>query len=48
MVIIFHAGTKKVGDKIVTDGGRVLGVMAIAKDLPTAIKEAYDRIAGRV
>jgi phosphoribosylamine--glycine ligase len=27
--IVFHAGTKKEGDKIVTNGGRVLGVTAV-------------------
>ena len=30
---VFHAGTKAEGDKIVTNGGRVLGVTAKGKDL---------------
>ena len=38
----FHSGTKKIGDKIVTNGGRVLGVTAIGKDLKEARKKAYE------
>lgn len=38
---VFHAGTKKQGDTIVTSGGRVLGVTATAPTLDEAIKKAY-------
>ena len=38
---IFHAGTTTAGDKIVTSGGRVLGVTAWAKDLKSAQAAAY-------
>ena len=38
---IFHAGTAKAGDQIVTNGGRVLGVTALGKDLKTAQAAAY-------
>lgn len=38
---VFHAGTKLDGDKIVTNGGRVLGLTALAENLDEAIKEAY-------
>lgn len=38
---VFHAGTKKQGDDIVTSGGRVLGVTATAPTLDEAIKKAY-------
>jgi phosphoribosylamine---glycine ligase len=38
---VFHAGTKRVGRQIVTNGGRVLGVTAIAASLPEAISRAY-------
>jgi len=44
---IFHAGTACAGDQIVTNGGRVLGVTAWAKDLSAARNAAYagvDRI----
>lgn len=39
---VFHAGTKKSGNEIVTNGGRVLGVTAIGKDLKEARKKAYE------
>lgn len=38
---VFHAGTKFEGDKIVTNGGRVLGVTAKGGDLKEARKNAY-------
>ena len=46
-VRILHAGTKQVGDAIVTSGGRVLGVTASGSSLETALIQAYstmDRI----
>jgi phosphoribosylamine---glycine ligase len=38
---VFHAGTARAGDDIVTAGGRVLGVTAWAKDLRGAREAAY-------
>jgi len=38
----FHAGTKKVGDDIVTNGGRVLGITAKAATLNEARQRAYE------
>jgi len=38
---VFHAGTARAGDQIVTAGGRVLGVTAWAKDLSSARDAAY-------
>ena len=38
---VFHAGTAKVGSEIVTNGGRVLGVTALGKDLKAAQSAAY-------
>ncbi len=38
---VFHAGTALDGDKIVTNGGRVLGVTALGTDLQTAVDNAY-------
>ena len=42
--IIFHAGTAKVDGKIVTNGGRVLGVTALGNGLKEAIDNAYSAI----
>ena len=38
---VFHAGTAKSGDQIVTNGGRVLGVTALGRDLKTAQSAVY-------
>ena len=46
-VKLLHAGTKRMGDKIVTSGGRVLGVTAIGKDLREALDRAYEA-AGKI
>jgi phosphoribosylamine--glycine ligase len=40
-VAVFHAGTRRVGEKLVTNGGRVLGVTAAADDLAAAVDSAY-------
>lgn len=42
--IVFHSGTKLMGDEYVTNGGRVLGVVGLGKDLRTALDRAYGRI----
>ena len=44
---VFHAGTKKENRQIVTSGGRVLGVTAVADTLPEAIAHAY-AAAGKI
>ena len=40
-VKVLHAGTKRVGEKIVTSGGRVLGVTASGNALGSALDKAY-------
>ena len=40
-VIVYHAGDKLVDGKLVTSGGRVLGVTASAPTLQEALKDAY-------
>ena len=40
-VIVYHAGTAMKENKIVTSGGRVLGVVAKGKDVEEARKKAY-------
>jgi phosphoribosylamine--glycine ligase len=43
-VLVFHAGTKKDSDKIVTNGGRVLNIVASAKTFKEARDIVYDSI----
>ncbi|HZK01344.1 MAG TPA: phosphoribosylamine--glycine ligase [Anaerovoracaceae bacterium] len=43
-VSVFHAGTKRSGEKIVTSGGRVLGVTAVEDTLRLAIEKAYSAV----
>lgn len=46
-VVVFHAGTKGDGEKVLTNGGRVLGVTALGADAKAAREGAYaaaDRI----
>ena len=44
-VNVFHAGTKQDGENIVTAGGRVLGVTAVAGGLHDAIRRAYQGVS---
>ena len=44
-VFVFHAGTKRSGDQILTSGGRVLGVTASAASLEQALATAYAAVA---
>jgi phosphoribosylamine--glycine ligase len=44
-VVVLHAGTKRIGDEIVADGGRVLAVTALGKDVVEARERAYAAIA---
>ncbi len=46
--VVFHAGTRRAGGRVVTDGGRVLGVTGMGADIAGAVAAAYrgvDRIA---
>ena len=40
----YVAGAKCEGEKLLTSGGRVLGVTATAADLKSAVKKAYERV----
>jgi phosphoribosylamine--glycine ligase len=42
---VFHAGTAKADGKWVTNGGRVLSVTGVGKDLPEARAKAYAAVA---
>lgn len=41
-VIPFHAGTKKVGESIVTSGGRVIAATALGANLNEAIEQSFN------
>jgi phosphoribosylamine--glycine ligase len=43
-VKVFHAGTTRLGDQVVTDGGRVLGVTAVGENVPAAKLRAYQAV----
>jgi len=46
-VVVFHAGTKRSGGRVVVAGGRVLGVTATGADLAAAQVRAYEA-AGKI
>lgn len=46
-VVVFHAGTSLKKDKVVTSGGRVLGVTALGDTVEKAIEKAY-QAAGKI
>jgi phosphoribosylamine--glycine ligase len=43
-VIVFHAATARRDGEVVTVGGRVLGITALAPGLEQAIQRAYDAV----
>jgi len=43
-VKVFHAGTARMGDQVVTDGGRVLGVTALGTTIADAKLRAYQAV----
>ncbi|MGD9617592.1 MAG: phosphoribosylamine--glycine ligase [Alphaproteobacteria bacterium] len=43
-VKIFHAGTRRDGERLIADGGRVLGITALGSDLAAARARAYAAI----
>ena len=44
-VVVFHASTKKEGNKIITNGGRVLGVTGLGTTIKAAIDRAYQAVS---
>ena len=42
--VVFHAGTELKEGRVLTSGGRVLGVTALGKDLKTAVDRAYQAV----
>ena len=43
-VVVFHAGTKRDGQKLKSNGGRVLNITASGETIQDAVKAAYDAI----
>ena len=43
-VVVFHAGTRRNGTELMTDGGRVLSVSAVGETLKQALDRAYEAI----
>ncbi len=46
-VVVFHAGTARREGRVVTAGGRVLGVTALGPTIADAVRRAYDAV-GRI
>jgi phosphoribosylamine--glycine ligase len=44
-VKVFHAGTRRDGERVLTDGGRVLGVTALGATVEEARRRAYEACA---
>ncbi len=44
-VVVFHSGTTRRGNQLVTSGGRVLGVTATGDDLREALTRAYEAMS---
>jgi len=44
-VLYFHAGTKRVGEQLQSNGGRVLNVVGLGADLHEALERAYQGVA---
>jgi len=45
--VVFHAGTKSVGDEVHTSGGRVLAITSVADSLEEALSNSYEN-AGKI
>src|SRR3989338_5188773 len=45
-VTVFHAGTAEVDGRIVTNGGRVLGVTALGSNMQVALQKSYEAVSG--
>lgn len=43
-IYTFHAGTRLDGERVVTDGGRVLNITAVGDDLQQAVTAVYDAV----
>ncbi len=44
-VLVFHAGTRQDGDRILANGGRVLNVTATGRTITEAQRRAYEAVS---
>lgn len=42
--LIFHAGTKKTGESVVSNGGRVIAVTSLGSDFKEALNQSYQNV----
>lgn len=40
--LLFHAGTKQVGERVLSNGGRVLAVTSMGRDMETALAKSFE------
>jgi phosphoribosylamine---glycine ligase len=45
--LIFHAGTKQIGNEVVTNGGRVMAITSYGENIPEALKKS-NKIASEI
>ena len=43
--VVFHAGAKAIGDKVVTSGGRVMAITAFGQNHSLALEQAYKEVS---
>ncbi len=43
--LVFHSGTSVIGGKLATNGGRVIAVTTLEKDISTALKKTYGTVS---
>lgn len=43
--VVFHAGAKAIGDKVVTSGGRVMAITAFGQNHNLALEQAYKEVS---
>ncbi|MNY47833.1 Phosphoribosylamine--glycine ligase [compost metagenome] len=44
-VMVFHAGTKKDENKVLTNGGRVLAISAYGKNITEAVQQSKNKLS---
>ena len=42
--IVFHAGTRRINDEVVTNGGRVLAVSSFGEEMQEALRQSYANV----